>query len=124
MIVVVVQRVTIVMMPMPVGARLGRTGDRERGHRKHGNRSQNRCCFFHNRSFKNGTEPSQSYISAIVSTGGHPVRLRCGVDVIVSRRAPSGLSAAATRVESRPCRRRMDAVLNRYFPKMLHFSLS
>src|SRR6266851_228560 len=72
MIVVVVQRVAIVVMPMPVGARLGRTGDRKRGHRKHGNRSQNRGCLFHGRSFKkkapsqaNGT-PAQSFRPVVI----------------------------------------------------------
>src|SRR5450631_330505 len=92
MIIVVVERVAIVVMPMPVGARLGRTGDRKRSHRKHGNRSQNRSCLFHSRSFKKGTEPSQRYTSAIVSTRGDSVRLRCGVDVTVSRRARQAVS--------------------------------
>src|SRR5450755_2055769 len=126
MIVVVVQRVMMVMLPMPVGARLGRTGDCERGHRKRGNRSQNRSCLFHKRSFKNGTEPSRRYTSAIVSTRGHPVRLRCGVDVTGWRRARQAVSAGTTRARKPACksrRSRMEQVLNRYFLKTLHFSL-
>src|SRR5450631_2131809 len=39
-----------------------------------------------------GTEPGQRYTSAIVSTRGDSVRLRCGVDVTVSRRARQAVS--------------------------------
>jgi hypothetical protein len=49
------------MMPMPVCAGLGRAGDRERGHRKDGNRSQDYDCLLHHRFSKNGTEPSERY---------------------------------------------------------------
>src|ERR1700730_14797796 len=123
MIVVVVQRVAIVVMPMPVGARLGRTGDRKRGHRKHGNRSQNRSCLFHRRSFKKkapsqaNATPAQSFRPVVIPSafGAAPTLPFRGARAkrSLGRAMPAGKPA---------CGRRMDAVLKRYFPKLLHFS--
>src|SRR6266700_1697200 len=60
MTIVIIQRITA-MMPMPVCASLGRTGDRERGHRKGRYRSQDYDCLLHHRFSKSGTEPSERY---------------------------------------------------------------
>src|SRR3982074_1132850 len=59
MTIVIIQRITA-MMPMPVCASLGRAGDRERGHRKGGNRSQDYDCLLHHRFSKTALSQASS----------------------------------------------------------------
>src|SRR6266576_3310574 len=70
MTIVIIQRITA-MVPMPVCASLGRAGDRERGHRKGRNRSQDYDYLLHHRFSKTAVtneryRPAPQFQAAII----------------------------------------------------------
>src|SRR5258707_5892685 len=123
MTIVIIQRITA-MMPMPVCASLGRAGDRERGHRKGCNRSQDYDCLLHHRFSKtalsqaNGIDQRHSFkprlsrspSAQLDVTGWRPGRQA------ISRRVSPGCAA----VGNRPARDRTEVKPSQYFLKIAY----